>query len=116
MPWRPAAAPGAFRPPPTTPPSCAPPSSCGRPAPTRADQAGTAPVVPMVRPRPRGRMALVSVAAGLALVGATVAATENIDHPASTRAALPLPRARLAPAALVTSQPSLVTRIGPVRV
>ena len=56
-----------------------------------ADQAGTAQVVPMVRPRPRGRVALVSVAAGLALVGATVAATENIDRPASTRAALPLP-------------------------
>ncbi len=56
-----------------------------------ADQAGTAQVVPMVRPRPRGRIALVSVAAGLALVGATVAATENIDRPASTRAALPLP-------------------------
>ena len=56
-----------------------------------ADQAGAAPVVPMVRPRPRGRIALVSVAAGLALVGATAAATENIDHPASTRAALPLP-------------------------
>jgi hypothetical protein len=58
-----------------------------------ADQAGTAPVVPMVRPapRPRGRLALVSVAAGLALVGATVAATETLDHPASTRAALPLP-------------------------
>ena len=56
-----------------------------------ADQAGTAQVVPMVRPRPRGRIALVSVAAGLALVGATVAATETIDHPASTRAALPLP-------------------------
>jgi hypothetical protein len=58
-----------------------------------ADQAGTAQVVPMVRPRPRGRIALVSVAAGLALVGATVAATENIDRPAaSTRAALPLPQ------------------------
>ena len=56
-----------------------------------ADQAGTAQIVPMVRPRPRGRIALVSVAAGLALVGATVAATETIDHPASTRAALPLP-------------------------
>ncbi len=56
-----------------------------------ADQAGTAPIVPMVRPRPRGRVALVAVAAGLALVGATVAATESIDHPASTRAALPLP-------------------------
>ena len=57
-----------------------------------ADQAGTAQVVPMVRPRPRGRIALVSVAAGLALVGATVAATESIDRPASTRAALPLPQ------------------------
>jgi hypothetical protein len=59
-----------------------------------ADQAGAAPVVPMVRPapRPRGRIALVSVAAGLALVGATVAATETIDRPASTRAALPLPQ------------------------
>jgi hypothetical protein len=57
----------------------------------QADQAGTAQVVPMVRPRPRGRIALVSVAAGLALVGATAAATENIDHSASTRAALPLP-------------------------
>jgi hypothetical protein len=57
-----------------------------------ADQAGTAQVVPMVRPRPRGRIALVSAAAGLALVGATVAATENIDRPASTRAALPLPQ------------------------
>ena len=56
-----------------------------------ADQARTAPVVPMVRPRPRGRVALVSVAAGLALVAATVAATETIDQPASTRAALPLP-------------------------
>ena len=56
-----------------------------------ADQAPTAPVIPMVRPRPRGRVALVSVAAGLALVGATVAATETIDQPASTRAALPLP-------------------------
>jgi hypothetical protein len=58
-----------------------------------ADQAGAAQVVPMVRPvpRPRGRIALVSVAAGLALVGATVAATKTIDHPASTRAALPLP-------------------------
>jgi hypothetical protein len=57
-----------------------------------ADQAATAPVVPMLRPRPRRRIALVSVAAGLALVGATVVATENIDHPASTRAALPLPQ------------------------
>jgi hypothetical protein len=57
-----------------------------------ADQAGTAQVVPMVRPRSRGRVALVSVAAGLALVGATVAATESIDRPASTRAALPLPQ------------------------
>ncbi len=59
-----------------------------------ADQAGTAQIVPMVRPapRPRGRIALVSVAAGLALVGATAAATETFDHPASTRAALPLPQ------------------------
>ena len=59
-----------------------------------ADQAGTAQIVPMVRPapRPRGRIALVSVAAGLALVGATAAATESFDHPASTRAALPLPK------------------------
>ncbi len=59
-----------------------------------ADQAGVAPVVPMVHPSPRhrGRTVLVSVAAGLALVGATVAATETIDHPASTRAALPLPQ------------------------
>ena len=59
-----------------------------------ADRAGTAQVVPMVRPAPRrrGRVALVSVAAGVALVGATVAATEAIDHPASTRAALPLPQ------------------------
>jgi hypothetical protein len=56
-----------------------------------ADQAGTAQIVPMVRRRPGGRIALVSVAAGLALVGATVAATETIDQPASTRAALPLP-------------------------
>jgi hypothetical protein len=59
-----------------------------------ADRAGGAQVVPMVRPRPRRRTALVSVAAGLALVGATVAATETIDHPASSRAALPLPQAR----------------------
>ena len=57
-----------------------------------ADQAGTARVVPMVRPRHRGRIALVSVAAGLALVGATAAATETFDSPASTRAALPLPQ------------------------
>lgn len=50
-------------------------------------------VTPMVRPapRPRGRTALVGVAAALALVGATVATTEAVDHPASTRAALPLP-------------------------
>jgi hypothetical protein len=50
-------------------------------------------VIPMVRPvvRPRGRAALVSAAAALALVGATVATTEAFDHPASTRAALPLP-------------------------
>jgi hypothetical protein len=54
----------------------------------------SAQVVPMARPRPRRRTALVSVAAGLALVGATVAATETIDHPASSRAALPLPQAR----------------------
>jgi hypothetical protein len=58
-----------------------------------ADQAGAARVVPMVRParRSRGRTAVVSVAAAVALVGATVATTEALDHPASTRAALPLP-------------------------
>jgi hypothetical protein len=51
-------------------------------------------VIPTVRPvrRPRVRIALVSVAAGLALVGATVATTEALDHPASTPAALPLPQ------------------------
>jgi hypothetical protein len=50
-------------------------------------------VIPMVRPAPRsrGRTALVGVAAALALVGATVATTEAVDHPASRRAALPLP-------------------------
>ncbi len=58
-----------------------------------ADQAGAARVVPMVGPAPRrrGRVALVSVAAGVALVGATAATTETFVHPASTRAALPLP-------------------------
>lgn len=62
-----------------------------------ADQAGAGTVVPMVRPAPRhrGRTALVSVAAGLALVAATAAATETFDHPASTRAALPLPHGEL---------------------
>jgi hypothetical protein len=50
-------------------------------------------VIPMVRPvpRPRGRTALVSAAAALALVGGTVATTEAFDHPGSTGAALPLP-------------------------
>ena len=106
MPWRWGAAPAAFGPAPTTPPSvrtaielttarpegAAPdPEFVSRLQRELADQAGTAQIVPMVRPRPRGRIALVSVAAGLALVGATVAATETIDRPASTRAALPLP-------------------------
>ena len=54
----------------------------------------TAMVTPIARPaaRPRGRIALVGVAAALALVGGTVATTEAFDHPASSRAALPLPR------------------------
>ena len=87
--------PRAFGPAPTTPPSvrtaielttarpeeAAPdPEFVSRLQRELADQAGTAQVVPMVRPRPRGRIALVSVAAGLALVGATVAATETIDQ------------------------------------
>jgi hypothetical protein len=51
-------------------------------------------VTPILRPvaRPRGRMALVGVAAALALVGGTVVTTEAVDHPASRRAALPVPQ------------------------
>jgi hypothetical protein len=51
-------------------------------------------VIPMVRPDPRSRwrVSLVSVAAGLALVGGTVAATEEFDRPTSTPAALAVPR------------------------
>jgi hypothetical protein len=49
---------------------------------------------PMARQVPRRRIALVSVAAALALVAGTVATTEAIDHPGSTRVALPLPRGR----------------------
>jgi hypothetical protein len=57
-----------------------------------------APVTPIVTPiarpgrSPRGRLALVGVAAALALVGGTVATTEAVDHPASTRAALAVPQ------------------------
>jgi hypothetical protein len=53
-------------------------------------------VTPILRQvhRPRRRIALVSIAAGLALVAGTVATTEAIDHPASTRVALPLPQGR----------------------
>ena len=54
----------------------------------------TAIVTPIARPgrSPRGRLALVGVAAALALVGGTVATTEAVDHPASTRAALAVPQ------------------------
>jgi hypothetical protein len=56
----------------------------------------TATVTPMGRrrpvARPRGRMALVGVAAALVLVGGTVATTEAVDHPASTGAALAVPQ------------------------
>jgi hypothetical protein len=56
----------------------------------------TTAVTPIARPgrRPSGRMALVGVAAALALVGGTVATTQAVDHPASTRAALPVPQGR----------------------
>jgi len=58
-----------------------------------ADQASS-PVVPIDRPvrSHRARVALVSIAAGVALVGGTVVATEAIDQPALAPAAARAPQ------------------------
>jgi hypothetical protein len=58
-----------------------------------ADQVDSS-VVPINRPAKtrRGRVALVSIAAGVALVGGTVVATEAIDQPALVPAAVQAPQ------------------------